>query len=98
MSFLVFALTLLVMTLMGCSNSHPVKPDADNVKISRESADEDCIEIGPVEGRTLSTSGTLDEALNDLKKDAAFKGANYVQMEQTGAHGQAVRGTAYLCQ
>ncbi len=86
---------LLVMT--ACSSAPPVKPEADNVKVSRDPADEDCKELGPVEGRNSSAKGTFDQALEDLKQDAAGKGANYVQIRQSGAMGTSVRGIAYLC-
>ncbi len=88
---------ILILILSACSSAPPVKPDAENVKVSRDEADEDCKEIGPVEGRNSSTSGSFDEALEDLKKDAAGKGANFVQIQKSGALGTAVRGTAYLC-
>jgi hypothetical protein len=82
--------------LLACS-SHPIKPEAGNVKVGREDADKDCKEIGPVEGRVKNVTGKFEEALEDLKLDAARKGANFVQIQQTGALGQAVRGTAYFC-
>ncbi len=89
-----FTISLL---MSACSNRPPVKPEAENVEVSRDAADEDCKELGPVEGRTMSTQGNFEEALEDLKKDAAFKGANYVQIKKSGAMGTAVRGTAFLC-
>ncbi len=91
------ALVALVVAFAACSSAPPVKPEADNVKVSRDPADENCKEIGPVEGRNSSAKGTFDNALEDLKTDAAGKGANYVQIRQSGAMGTSVRGIAYLC-
>lgn len=84
------------MLFVACS-SHPIKPEADNVKVSRDEANKNCQEIGPVEGRVKNVSGKFEEALEDMKLDAARKGANFVQIKQTGALGQAVSGTAYFC-
>ena len=86
----------LVLILSGCS-SPPIKPEAKNVEVSRNDADKSCQEIGRVEGRVKSTKGTFEEAMEDMKLDAAKKGANFVKMEQTGALGQAVAGVAYFC-
>ena len=92
------ALLIVSLFVLGaCSSAPPVKPESKNVKVSRDMADDECNEIGPVEGRSVSTKGNFDEALEDLKKDAAGKGANYVQIQQSGAMGTSVRGTAYLC-
>lgn len=83
--------------LISCSNAPPIKPTADSIKVSRDPAKESCKELGDVEGRVKNIKGNFDEALEDLKLDAARKGANYVQIQQTGAQGQSVRGAAYLC-
>ena len=90
-------LFFIFLGFAACTSAPPVKPESSNVKVSREAADEDCKEIGNVEGRNSSTKGTFEEALEDLKKDAALKGANYVQIRQTGAMGTSVKGKAYLC-
>ena len=89
-------LTLLALGLAGCG-SHPIKPEGENVKISRSDASSDCKEIGSVEGRNQSAKGTFETALEDLKLDAARQGANFVKIEQTSGTGTAVRGTAYFC-
>lgn len=83
--------------LLAACSSHPIKPEAGNVKVSRDDADKDCKEIGPVEGRVKNVNGKFEEALEDMKLDGARKGANYIHMKQTGALGQAVSGTAYFC-
>lgn len=87
---------ITALSTVNCS-SHPIKPEGENVKVSRDEADKDCKEIGRVEGRVKTTKGTFEDALEDLKLDAARKGANYVHIQQTGALGQAVSGTAYFC-
>lgn len=88
--------TLLVLGLAGCS-SHAIKPEGENVKISRSDANSDCKQIGSVEGRNQSAKGTFETALEDLKLDAARQGANFVKIEQSSGTGTAVRGTAYFC-
>lgn len=92
-----FLIPVAALVLTTACSSHPIKPEADNVKVSRDEADKDCKEIGSVEGRVKNVNGKFEEALEDLKLDAARKGANYVQIQQTGALGQAVSGTAYFC-
>lgn len=80
----------------GCG-SHPIKPAAENVKISRDDASSNCKELGAVEGRNQSVKGTFESALEDLKLDASRHGANFVKIEQTSGTGTAVRGMAYFC-
>lgn len=87
----------LSLALLASCSSHPIKPEGKNVEVSRNEASKDCKEIGRVEGRVKNTKGTFEEALEDLKLDAARKGANFVKMEQTGAMGQSVAGVAYFC-
>lgn len=87
---------MLSATLISCG-SQPIKPAADNVKVSREDAASDCRALGSVEGRNQSVKGTFEQALEDLKLDASRKGANFVRIEQTSGTGTAVRGAAYLC-
>jgi hypothetical protein len=94
--FCLFVLTASLIAFSACS-SHPIKPESKNVEVSREDAGKKCQEIGRVEGRVKNVKGTFEEALEDLKLDAARKGANYVKMEQTGAMGQSVAGVAYFC-
>ncbi|MGE3756822.1 MAG: hypothetical protein AB7H97_03650 [Pseudobdellovibrionaceae bacterium] len=87
---------LITHALAACS-SRSVVPNKEEVKLSREPADKDCNSIGSVEGRVSSVKGTVEEAMENLRQDAALKGANYVHIEQAGAMGQAIRGTAYVC-
>jgi hypothetical protein len=91
-----FSFLVLVAAISACS-SQPVVPEAKNVKVSREDAGRHCEEIGPVQGVVKTHSGTIEEAIEDMKLDAARKGANYVRMETAGAMGTSARGTAYQC-
>ncbi len=93
------ALNLIVLALsVSACGSHPIKPEGNNVKITREAVDDDdCKEMGPVEGRVSSAKGTFEQALEDLKLDAARKGANKVKIEATSGTGTAVKGIAYFC-
>lgn len=88
--------TALALNLGGCG-SQPIKPEAKNIKVTREDVDSDCKEIGLVEGRSLSATATFEQVLEDMKLDAARKGANLVKLETTSGTGTAVRGTAYVC-
>ncbi|RYZ66214.1 MAG: DUF4156 domain-containing protein [Proteobacteria bacterium] len=95
-SLIAFVSFLLSTAVVGCS-SQPVVPEAKNVKVAREEADSDCREIGRVQGSVKTATGTIEQAIEDMKLDAARKGANYVRMEQTGAMGTSASGTAYQC-
>ena len=96
MKSILFTLSLLSL-VTACSTTPPVKPEGKNIEVSRKEADSDCKELGPVEGRTVNVKDTFEMALENLKTDAARKGANYVQIRQSGAMGTSVRGMAYLC-
>lgn len=98
MSRLLKALLLIgiVMGLGACS-SRSVMPDSEEVKVSRDAADEDCKELGKITGTTSSVKGTREQALEDLKQTAANKGANYIMIKQYSAQGTAVTGIAYEC-
>jgi uncharacterized protein YbjQ (UPF0145 family) len=67
------------------------------VKVSREAPSKECTEIGELVGRTATVKGTQEQALEDLKKEAANKGANYVMVKQYSAYGTSVTGVAYEC-
>jgi hypothetical protein len=86
----------LAALISGCS-SHPVIPEGRNVIVAREEAKDSCKDLGRVTGRTLSAKANLEEAIEDMKKEAALKGANYIRMETASGIQSAVAGTAYFC-
>lgn len=86
----------IAVTLGACA-SRSVLPDVKEVKVSRDEAAKDCREIGTLTGSTASVKGTREDALADLKKEAADKGANYVVVKQYSSLGTAVTGVAYEC-
>lgn len=97
MARLILVSTLLLgMFTVGC-RSRSVLPDSKEVKVSRDAAPEECKEMGTINGRTKSVKGTQEEALADLKQDAANKGANYVVIKQYSAYGTSVVGVGYEC-
>lgn len=94
----IFAAVLAAVTvaLSACS-SQPIIPEAKNIKLARENPSSDCVEIGKVQGSVKTAQGTIEQAIEDMKLDAARKGANYVRMEATSALGTSVSGTAFQC-
>lgn len=89
--------SFLVLLAVSCS-SKPILPDVKSVEVSRESAGEKCKELGIVYGKTLNSTGKVEEqALSNLKENAAKKGANYVFLQEYGAIGTSVKGIAYDC-
>lgn len=92
-----FILGLVFLAITGCS-SKPILPETKSVKIAREPADKDCKELGVVYGKTLATTGKLEElALQDLQENAAKKGANYVFLQGYSGLGSSVKGLSYDC-
>lgn len=91
---------LLGLTLSGalpaCS-SKPIVPEAENVILQREDVDPACQNLGPLEGRNADLRGDVEKALEDLRLEAARKGATHVRLETTSGLGNAARGTAFRC-
>ncbi len=89
-------LSVLGCLMAGCS-SPPVLMTTKDVKVERAPADKDCRELGKVMGRSNAIKATPEEALEDMKKEATQKGANYIFMQETSGLGSAVTGIAYFC-
>lgn len=87
------AVTFLVS---GCA-SQSVLPDKEDIKTSRKEPDKDCQSLGKVTGTSLSTKATPEQVLENMKQDAANKGANYVLVKQYSDTGTSVTGIAYKC-
>jgi phage terminase large subunit len=85
-----------VLIFSACSHQ-AIVPEAKNVKLQRENPSKNCVEIGKVQGSVQSVHGTIEQAIEDMKLDAARKGANFVRMESTSAIGTSVSGTAFQC-
>lgn len=92
---LYFLSFLTVWSLSGCS-SPSILPDSQGLKVSRV-APKGCNNLGPVSGATGSVKGSAEEALNDMKKDAANKGATHLVVLQYSPQQTAVTGEAYQC-
>ena len=87
---------LAIVSFWGCSST-PVIPEGKNVTVSRDEAKKSCQELGRVTGRTISAKPNLEAALEDMKKEAALKGANYIKMETASGMQSAMAGIAYYC-
>ena len=72
-------------------------PEPKDVTVRREAPAPACRLIGEVTGRALTASGPREDALNDLKRDAANRGGNYVVIQEWSAYGTGVTGVAYAC-
>lgn len=94
---ILFALIVSVGSLISCSST-PIVPSADSIKISRDvPKDPECKNLGRVQGKTMGVKPDLEAAIEDMKKEAAYKGANYLVMETASGYETAVSGTAYYC-
>ena len=90
-------LVFLVSALLFSCSSHPVLPQTSDIKVSREEAAKGCEFISSIEGRSTKINDTAENVLEDLKREAVKKGANYVKLETMGAQGTAIKGSAYFC-
>lgn len=95
MKYLVLAACTLLLASACAQRS--VLPEAKEVRVSRDEPGDNCRELGTIQGTTRSTKGTREEALANLKQEAANKGANYVMIKQYSAYGTGVTGIAYEC-
>lgn len=84
--------------LISSCSSHPVLPTTSDIKVSRDEAAKNCKSIGAIEGRSNKINPDTEDVLEDLKKEAVNKGANYVKIETMGAQGGSIRGQAYYCE
>jgi hypothetical protein len=89
-------LIAIAMLLSACA-SRSVLPEVKEVKVSREMPSSSCKELGNITGSTGSAKGTQEQALDDLKREAANKGANYVVVKQFSSYGTNVTGLAFEC-
>jgi hypothetical protein len=97
MKNLVHLTLLFSVVLISACTSTPFIPDKERVAVKNEAPDEDCVKVGPVRGAVISAKGTIEEATEDMRRDAASKGANFVRFEQASETGTAVTGTAFKC-
>ena len=96
-----FVLTILLaaaflLTLSRCA-SRPIVPDTSDVKVSRENPKSECKDLGRVTGTTSKINARPEDALADMKDEAAKKGANYVQVGEYSSTGGSVVGFAFSC-
>ncbi len=95
-NFFKFTTLLFALSFVGCA-SRSILSDSKAVKVSREEPDKSCREIGKLTGNAPTAKGTQEQALEDLKRETANKGGNYVMVKQYSDYGTAVTGIAYEC-
>lgn len=57
-----------------------------------------CNDVGQVIGNAQTRDGAREQAMEDLRRNAARLDANYVRLIAVTSHGNAARGIAYRCQ
>ena len=92
-----FALAISALAIFSSCSHQAIVPEAKNVRIAREEPAKNCRNLGHVEGSVITAQGKIEDAIEDMKLDAARKGANFVQMGQTSALGKNVAGIAFQC-
>lgn len=100
-------LAMLAFILGGC-NSNAMNPQAERVRVSPNPPAKNCSFKGAVTGQSatfISSDRNLDQdAMNDMRMQAAKLGANYVQIPLTASGGYnadqtkiRVNGNAFHC-
>lgn len=84
------------MTLFFCVGGCASSPHS-HVQVSRNFPGGACQEIGQVIGNANTRDNAEEQALDDLKYQAAQRSGNYVKLIAVTAHGSAARGVAYRC-
>ena len=78
--------------LFGCQ----IKPYG-HVQVSRSYPQGACYEIGQVIGNADTRDGAREQAMNDLRYQAAQREGDYVRLIAETASGSSMRGIAYKC-
>ncbi|HAG91221.1 MAG TPA: hypothetical protein DCL41_05085 [Bdellovibrionales bacterium] len=86
---------LASLFIAGCS-SQPIVPTSKDIEVTRKELP-DCENLGNLTGKSMHATGGKEQALEDLKDQAADKGATHVQVHQFSSMGTAVTGTLYKC-
>ena len=92
-----FLLLLMSALFIAACSSQSVMPEKDEITVSRKKPGKDCKDLGKVTGTSSSSYGTRAQVLEDMKQDAANKGATYVMVKQYSDAGTSVTGVAYQC-
>lgn len=91
------SLVVLSILLLSACGSQPIIPEKDDVRVSREAPSSECENLGTLVGKTMHASGGKQAALDDLKEQAANKGATDIQVHQYSDMGTSVTGTLFQC-
>lgn len=86
----------LSLILIGACSTQPVLPREESVSFVR-SAPDGCRELGKLVGRVHHVDATPEQALEDLRRVAADKGATHVQVMEYSGHRTAVSGVGFQC-
>lgn len=95
--FVEICVAVSITAVLGACSHQAILPEGKNVKIQREDPSSECKNLGAVEGRNNDLKGNTEKAMEDLRREAALKGANLVRVEVTSGYGNSVRGTAFQC-
>lgn len=94
-----FLIGLFILTALNAScGSRPVIANKSDVRVSKEAPGGSCTDMGTLIGRTMHAAGTREAALDDLKEQAASKGATDIQVHQFSDMGTSVTGTLFICE
>lgn len=90
-------LILILPFLFAACASSKGYIDPKDVKMTRDAPPAWCKPVGKVTGRVITTKQTRADAIKDLKRSAASRGATFVRVAQVSDHGTSITGTAFIC-
>ena len=90
-------ITIFISSLFLISCASKALLDVDDIKVTRDAPAAHCKPVGKVVGRVITFKQTREDAMKDLKQNAANKGANFVQIAQVSDHGTSITGHAFIC-
>lgn len=82
----------LILATTGCQTT-----PYGSVQVSHNYPPGQCQELGQVIGHTNTRDQAREQALQDLRMQAARLNGNYVRLLAVTAYGTAARGIAYRC-
>ena len=90
-------LLLFGLVVFAACVSDPKRPDGGGVRVSHDSPGKNCEQLDQVIGTSATRSSAYENALKDIKREAASRGGNYVKILAISSHGSAIRGMSYRC-
>ncbi len=87
-----YLILLVFLALSGCQTT-----SYSHVQVASGYPPGICEEIGQVIGNATTYKDAKEQAVEDMRFQAARRNGNYIRLVAISAHGTAARGVAYKC-